>query len=223
MQRRLVIAIDGPSGAGKSTVARSVAQRLGYRFVESGAMYRAVALLALRNKISLEDGRALAKLAETAAMRFEQKDGVNYLFLNGEDVTEAIRSPEVTDASSIVSTHQEVRNHLVKSQQEMGSEGGVVMEGRDIGTRVFPNAELKIFLTGSAEVRASRRYREMDGKIATASEEVLRDMAERDRRDQQRKVSPLVAAEDAIMIDTANLSADEVVEKIIVLAGMRAQ
>ena len=223
MQRRLVIAIDGPSGAGKSTVARSVAQRLGYRFVESGAMYRAVALLALRNKISLEDGRALAKLAETAAMRFEQKDGVNYLFLNGEDVTEAIRSPEVTDASSIVSTHQEVRNHLVKSQQEMGSEGGVVMEGRDIGTRVFPNAELKIFLTGSAEVRASRRYREMDGKIATASEEVLRDMAERDRRDQQRKVSPLVAAEDAIMIDTTNLTADEVVEKIIVLAGMRAQ
>ncbi|OFV96768.1 MAG: cytidylate kinase [Acidobacteria bacterium RIFCSPLOWO2_12_FULL_54_10] len=223
MQRRLVIAIDGPSGAGKSTVARSVAQRLGYRFVESGAMYRAVALLALRNKTSLEDDRALAKLAETAAMRFEQKDGVNYLFLNGEDVTEAIRSPEVTDASSIVSTHQEVRNHLVKSQQEMGSEGGVVMEGRDIGTRVFPNAELKIFLTGSAEVRASRRYREMDGKIATASEEVLRDMAERDRRDQQRKVSPLVAAEDAIMIDTTNLTADEVVEKIIVLAGMRAQ
>ena len=223
MQKRLVIAIDGPSGAGKSTVALAVAQRLRYRCVDSGAMYRAVALLALENKTSLADGPALAKLAESADMRFEHKDGVNHLFLNGEDASKAIRFPGVTDASSIVATHQEVRDILVRRQQEMGREGGVVMEGRDIGTRVFPNAELKIFLIASADVRASRRHREMDDKIPAASDEVLRDMAERDRRDQERKISPLMPAEDSVEIDATDLTADKVVEKIIVLAGMRTQ
>ncbi|MBI4459300.1 MAG: (d)CMP kinase [Acidobacteria bacterium] len=223
MRKRLTIAIDGPSGAGKSTVARMLAERLGYGYVESGAMYRALALAALETGTRLEDSAALAALAEKLEMRFVREGGSNRLLLNGRNVTEAIRSAEVTKASSLVSAHPEVRKRLVESQRELGRDGGVVMEGRDIGTRVFPDADLKIFLEAAPEARADRRYREMADKSGTSLEEVLREMAERDQRDQLREASPLVPAEDAIKIDTTGLTVEEVVEKILSLATQKSE
>ena len=214
-----MIAIDGPSGAGKSTVARMLAARLGYSYVESGAMYRALALLALETGTNLGDSSALAALAEKAEMRFEQQGESNRLLLNGRNVTEAIRSPEVTRASSLVSVHPEVRKRLVECQRELGREGGVVMEGRDIGTRVFPDADLKIFLEASPKVRAERRFREIKDEGTASPEEVLQEMAERDRRDRSREASPLVPAEDAVSMNTTDLTAAEVVEKILSLVN----
>ncbi|MBI1955121.1 MAG: (d)CMP kinase [Acidobacteria bacterium] len=219
MRKQWMIAIDGPSGAGKSTVARMLAARLGCSYVESGAMYRALALLALETGTDLGDGPALAALAEKAAMRFEQQGESSRLLLNGRDVTEAIRSPEVTRASALVSVHPEVRRRLVERQQALGREGGVVMEGRDIGTRVFPSADLKVFLEASPKARAERRFREIEGESTASPEEVHREMAERDRRDRQREASPLVPAEDAVRMDTTDLTAEEVVEKIFSLVN----
>ena len=212
---RLVIAIDGPSGVGKTTVARAVAARLGYSYVESGAMYRAIALLALESGVALDDAAALGKLAAAADIRFAPSPEGNRLLLNGRDVTEAIRSPEVTRASSFVSTHAEVRARLVERQRALGAEGGVVMEGRDIGTVVFPNADLKIFLDATPEVRGQRRLRDIKSAQQASAESVLKEITERDERDQTRVVSPLVPAADAIRIDTTHLSADQVVEQIL--------
>ncbi|MBI3895954.1 MAG: (d)CMP kinase [Acidobacteria bacterium] len=222
MAKQLMIAIDGPSGAGKSTVARMLAARLGYSYVESGAMYRALALLALETDTPLDDGPALAALAEDAEMRFEQHGESNRLLLNGRDVTEAIRSSEVTRAASLVSVHSEVRRRLVECQQVLGREGGVVMEGRDIGTRVFPDADLKVFLEASPKVRAERRFREIANGVKANREEVLREMTQRDQRDQFREVSPLIPAEDAVRLDTTDLTAEEVVEKILSLVRQRS-
>ena len=219
LRKRLMIAIDGPSGAGKSTVARMLAARLGYSYVESGAMYRALAWLALETGTDIGDGSALAALAEKAEMRLEQQGESNRLLLNGRDVTEAIRSPEVTRASSLVSVHPEVRRRLVERQQALGREGGVVMEGRDIGTRVFSSADLKIFLEASPKARAERRFREIEDASTASPEEVLQEMAERDRRDRSREASPLVPAEDAVRMNTTNLTAEEVVEKILSLVN----
>ena len=220
MPKPLVIAIDGPSGVGKSTVARRLAELLGYAYVETGAMYRAVALLALEREMDLANGPALGRLAATAEIRFDSSVSGNRLLLDGRDVTEAVRSPEVTNASSLVSVHPPVREKMVERQQELGRHGGVVMEGRDIGTRVFPNADLKIFLDASPEVRAQRRFQDMQAAGLT-SDEVLTEMAERDQRDQQRVVSPLVAAEDAIRMDSTGLTAEEVVEKILLLVRQK--
>ena len=158
MRKRLVIAIDGPSGSGKSTVALKLAARLGYSFVESGTMYRAVALLALEKDTDLNDGEALGKLAADAGIRFVPHASGNRLLLRNRDVTEEVRSPEVTEASSRVSVHAAVRQELVAQQRALGRDGGVVMEGRDIGTKVFPDAELKIFLDASPEIRSQRRF-----------------------------------------------------------------
>ena len=223
MPKRLTIAIDGPSGAGKSTVARMLAARLGYRYVESGAMYRALALLALETGTDLGDSSALAALAEKAEMRFEPQGGSYRLLLDGRDVTEAIRSPEITRASSLVSVHREVRRCLVEHQQALGRDGGVVMEGRDIGTRVFPSADLKIFLDASPQVRAERRFREMEDASAASPEEVHRELEERDRRDRFREVSPLIPAADAVRIDTTDLAAEEIVEKILSLVEKESE
>ena len=220
MPKPLVIAIDGPSGVGKSTVARRLAELLGYAYVETGAMYRAVALLALEREMDMANGEALGKLAATAAIRFEPSVSGNRIFLDGRDITEAIRSPEVTTASSLVSVHPPVREKMVERQRELGRHGGVVMEGRDIGTRVFPDADLKIFLDAAPAIRAQRRFRDMQAAGQT-SDEVLAEMAERDRRDQQREVSPLVAATDAVHIDSTGLSAEEVVEKILLLVRQK--
>ena len=216
MRKRLVIAIDGPSGTGKSTVAQRLAARLGYSYVESGAMYRALALLALETGADLRDAAALGKLATEAEIRFEPlgADG-NRLLVNGRYVTEAVRSPEVTRTSSLVSVHAPVRQELVARQRALGREGGVVMEGRDIGTQVFPDADLKIFLDASPEVRSERRLRDVAHSGPVTKGQVLQEIEERDRRDREREVSPLVPAADSIYIDTTHLTAEEVVERIL--------
>ncbi|MBI2816576.1 MAG: (d)CMP kinase [Acidobacteria bacterium] len=215
MSRRLLIAIDGPSGAGKSTVARLLAHRLGYTYIDSGAMYRGLALLALDTGARLDDGTALARLASNADMRFEWRGSRNHMLLNGRDVTETIRTPEVSDAASKVSVHAEVRAELVRRQRELGREGGVVMEGRDIGTKVFPYAELKVFLDASLEARSQRRFLDPDVPGQQSRAAVLREIAERDRRDQDRAESPLIPAPDAITVDSTDLTIEQVVEKIM--------
>jgi CMP/dCMP kinase len=220
-QERLVIAIDGPSGVGKSTAARAVAARLGLSYVESGAMYRGVALLALETGTALDDAAALGKIAANADFQFETTAGGNRLRLSGRDVTEAIRMPEVTDAASIVSTHAIVRKHLVDRQRALGAAGGVVMEGRDIGTVVFPNADVKVFLDAATEVRARRRMRDHDSVATTSPQVVIEQIAERDRRDQTREVSPLVPAPDAIHLDTSQLTAEQVADRIVEMARRR--
>ena len=217
MPKRLLITVDGPSGVGKSTVARLLAARLGYTAVDSGAMYRAVALLALEAGSDPGDAPALGRLAASAEMRFEEGSTGPCFLLGGRDVTEAIRSPEVTKAASQVSAHRQVREKLVEQQRALGRRGGLVMEGRDIGTKVFPEADVKIFLDASPEVRGQRRFREQNAAGEASSEEVLREMAERDQRDQLREQSPLVSAEDSERIDSTDLSAEEVVEKILEL------
>jgi cytidylate kinase len=205
----VVIAIDGPAGSGKSTVAREVARRLGFTYIDTGAMYRAVALLALRNGVSLQDAAALTKIAEEANLHFASK---NRLFAGGEDLSESIRTPEISQASSMVSTVEGVRRALVAIQQRFGREGDLVMEGRDIGTVVFPGAEVKVFLDASPEERARRRFEEKpDGPPLAA---VIAQIRERDLRDTRREHSPLLRAADAVTLDTTGLTIAEVVEKI---------
>jgi len=209
--------MDGPSGSGKSTVAQMLAGRLGYSFVESGAMYRAVALLALEGGADLNDGEALGKIAAEAGIRFVSLASGNRLLLGERDVTEAVRSPEVTEASSRVSVHAAVRQELVARQRALGRDGGVVMEGRDIGTKVFPDADLKIFLDAAPEIRGERRFRDIPARREITQGRVSQEMAERDRRDRERELSPLVPAADSIYIDTSRMRADEVVERILAL------
>ncbi|MGH9785768.1 MAG: (d)CMP kinase [Terriglobia bacterium] len=225
MRTRLVIAIDGPSGVGKSTVAQTLAARLGYCYVESGAMYRAVALLALETGTDLRDSAALGRLAAKAAMRFETEGSRNRLLLGNRDITEAVRTPEVTEASSRVSVHAAVRTELVARQRALGRAGGVVMEGRDIGTKVFPDAGLKLFLDATPEVRSERRLRDLAGAGAgeITRARVLQEMQGRDRRDRERDLSPLVPAKDSIYIDTTPLTADEVVERILELVERKIE
>jgi len=225
LAKRLLIAIDGPSGAGKSTVAQKVAQRLNYSYIESGAMYRAVGLLALGGNIPLDDAASLAKLAAGAGMRFEWSSSGNRLLLETaagkRDVTDEIRSPEVTRAASMVSVHTPVRKVLVDRQRELGRSGGVVMEGRDIGTKVFPEADVKVFLDASLEARGKRRLQDKDAGSLRNAAAVLAEMAERDRRDQEREESPLVAAPDAVYIDSTFLTADQVVARVLNLVEER--
>ncbi len=213
-----MIAIDGPAGAGKSTVARRVAERLGYGYVESGAMYRALALLALETGTGLDDAAALERLAAAADLRFDAGPSGSRLLLNGRDVTEAVRAAEVTEAASVVSTHAGVRKNLVERQRALGRAGGLVMEGRDIGTQVFPDADLKVFLNASAEARAERRFRDRESAGQSSTAEVLEEIAERDRRDRLREQSPLVPADDSVRIDSTELSIEEVVSRILELA-----
>jgi cytidylate kinase len=220
----LVIAIDGPVGAGKSTVAKLVARKLGYLYVDTGAMYRAVALKALRLGMDINDPIVMAMLAEATDIQLQQQgDGSVRVFLDGEDVTEAIRTPEVSEASSIVSAHEGVRKVLAERQKAMAELGGVVMEGRDIQTVIAPDAEVKIFLTASLEERAKRRWLELQQKgISVSYEEVLQEVKERDERDKNRTIAPLRKAPDAVEIDTTGMTPEEVAEKIVKLACKRA-
>jgi len=220
----LVIAIDGPVGAGKSTVAKLVAQKLGYLYVDTGAMYRAVALKALRLGMDINDPIVMTMLAEATDIQLQQQDDGNVrVFLDGEDVTEAIRMPEVSEASSIVSAHEGVRKVLAERQKAMAELGGVVMEGRDIQTVIAPDAEVKIFLTASLEERAKRRWLELQQKgISVSYEEVLQEVKERDERDKSRAIAPLRKAPDAVEIDTTKMTPEEVADKIIELACKRA-
>jgi CMP/dCMP kinase len=221
----LVIAIDGPVGAGKSTVAKLVARKLGYLYVDTGAMYRTVALKALRLGMDINDPIVMAMLAEATDIQLQQQgDGSVRVFLDGEDVTEAIRTPEVSEASSIVSAHEGVRKVLAERQKAMAKLGGVVMEGRDIQTVIAPDAEVKIFLTASLEERAKRRWLELQQKgISVSYEEVLQEVKERDERDKTRAIAPLRKAPDAVEIDTTGMTPEEVAEKIVKLACKRAR
>lgn len=216
----IVIAIDGPVGAGKSTIAKLVAQRLGYLYVDTGAMYRAVALKALRFGMDIRDPILMENLAQATDIQLRsQSDGNVRVILDGEDVTEAIRTPEVSEASSVVSAHKGVREVLSMRQKEMAKPGGVVMEGRDIQTVIAPDAEIKIFLTATQEERARRRWLELRQKgIEVSYEQVLREIRERDERDSKRPIAPLKKAPDAIEIDTTEMTPDEVTDKIVKIA-----
>jgi cytidylate kinase len=211
----IVIAIDGPAAAGKSTVARRLAAKLGFIYIDSGAMYRAVALWALREKLDPSDRHRMEQLALAAGITLKE-DGARVL-LNGDDVTEDIRAPEVSRAASLVATIAGVRRALVEKQREIGSQNNVVMEGRDIGSVVFPNADVKIFLDAKSEERVRRRAAEVNG----SSDVISRQLRERDERDRTRAEAPLTQQPDALYVDSTGLSIDEVEEAILRLVRAR--
>jgi len=224
VNEKLIIAIDGPVGSGKSTVARRVAEMLGYTHLDSGAMYRAVGLKALRDGVPLDSPERLATLAEAARIDLVPRDGKLLVLLDGEDVTDAIRTPDVSHAASVVAVVPGVRHPMVAEQRRAGEQGRVVMEGRDIGSVVFPHADLKIFLDASPEVRASRRQRELEEKGESLEfARVLEEVHERDRRDRERKMSPLVRAADAVIVDNTAMDAEETARAIVLLAKEKAR
>src|SRR5713101_9752756 len=218
--RKLIIAIDGPAGAGKSTIASRLARKLGYVNLESGAMYRALALKAIEWDASFDDEAALLKMAQDSRITLDRTIGGNRVLLNGKDISARIRERDVSEAASRVSVHPKVREWMVARQREMGAGGGVVMEGRDIGTQVFPDADLKIFLDADPVVREQRRMQQqkIKGEVAAS---VAADLRERDRRDRTRAASPLVAAANAVVIDSTKLSEDEVLARVEELAVSR--
>jgi CMP/dCMP kinase len=218
--QKLIIAIDGPVGSGKSTLARRVAELMGYVYVDTGAMYRALALKALRQGISFEGGdELLVALAQKTSIDLRADGGTQRVLLDREDVTAAIRTPEVSQAASKIAVNAGVRHVLVAEQRRAGERGGVVMEGRDIGSVVFPDAQLKIFLTASAETRAERRWREHQQKGDSIDlQKTLDEIRERDQRDKERSTSPLVKAPDAVVVDSTAMEPEEVARLVVMLA-----
>ncbi len=215
----MIIAIDGPAGAGKSTIAQALARRLGYVNLESGAMYRALGLKAIETGTVLDDEAALLALATQSRIDLQPTEGGNRVLLDSRDVSQRIRQPDVTDAASRVSVHPAVRVWMVEHQREMGQGGGVIMEGRDIGTKVFPHAEVKVFLEANPEVRAQRRFRQDEAKVdAKAAAEQIR---QRDERDRSRAASPLEPAADAVIIDSSSMTIEQVVERVMGLVRER--
>jgi cytidylate kinase len=210
--RKLIIAIDGPAGAGKSTIASRLARKLGYVNLESGAMYRALALKAIEWDISLDDEEALVKLADNSRIRLEPTIGGNRVLLDKRDVSDRVRERDVTEAASRVSVHPKVREWMVAHQRQMGIAGGVVMEGRDIGTKVFPDADLKIFLDADPVIREQRRLDQQKIKGPSA-QQIAAQLRERDLRDRTRAASPLAPASDAVILDSTNMSEDEVLRR----------
>lgn len=210
--RKIIVAIDGPAGAGKSTIARHLARHFGLLNLETGAMYRAFGLKALRHAVPLDDPAALQRLSEETTIRLEVGETENRVLLDDEDVTGQIRNQMVTDAASRVSVYPPIRAWMVKLQQQMGANGGVVMEGRDIGTVVFPHAEVKIFLDAAPEVRGMRRFDQLGPQPAQQPEEVIQDLRARDQRDRNRADSPLRPAEDAVLLDSTHMTLDEAVK-----------
>jgi cytidylate kinase len=223
--RKLIIAIDGPAGVGKSTIAARLARKLGYINLESGAMYRALALKAIEWDIDFDDEAALLRLAQDSSIHLEPSLGGNRVLLDNRDVTARVRETDVTEGASRVSIHPKVRAWMVARQQEMGAGGGIVMEGRDIGTKVFPHADVKIFLDADPVVREQRRLDQLKAKGASGvlpSAALAAELRERDHRDRTRAASPLEAAPDAILIDSTNLSEDEVLHRAEQLVQQRS-
>lgn len=227
MDKRLIIAIDGYSACGKSTLAKDLATALDYVFIDSGAMYRGVTLFALNNNLVDGDRILVDELINSLSrinleFRKDDRSGKKHLFLNGTDVEEAIRRPEVAALVSKVATIREVREKLVSEQREMANNGGVVMDGRDIGSVVFPNADLKLFVTADPHIRAQRRLKEMNEKgIKMTLEDVLSNLLERDETDRSRKESPLIQTEDALLIDTGNFTREGQLKYVLKLIGER--
>lgn len=211
----VVIAIDGPGGVGKSSVSFEIAKKFNFMLIDTGAMYRSVALYAIENNISFE-GEEILELAKKLKFSFKQKNDKNLVFVNNKDISSMIRTEEVSMNASNVAKNGKLRKILVDKQRELGKENSIVIEGRDIGTVVFPNAEIKLFLTASSEIRAKRRYNELLLKgIDISFEKVLKELNERDYNDRHRKESPLIQASDAVLVDTGSLSIEEVINKVI--------
>lgn len=220
--KRIVIAIDGPAGSGKSTLAALLARKYGYTNIETGAMYRALAFKAMEQRVPLDDGGRLAALARESQIQLIAQPEGNRVLLDGADVTERLRGTDVTEAASRVSVHPPVREWMVASQRKMGAGGGIVMEGRDIGTKVFRDAEVKIFLDAAPEIRGTRRFLESP---ATAAPEaaVLQELQARDQRDRTRADSPLIPAPDAVLIDSTYLTLDQVLARAVELIDARLE
>lgn len=217
-----VVAIDGPAGSGKSTVARNVARRLGYTFLDTGALYRAVALLAQRRNVSWENGEQLGEMLSQVELSIEPAETGCAVFADGDDVSEELRSEEISRGASKVSRHPQVRQALLELQRSFVTRGPLVAEGRDMATVVFPQAALKIYLDASVDVRAQRRYQQMLGSGQPADLEEIRRAAQvRDQQDSTRAVAPLACADDATLVDTSDLNIDQVVDKIVALARAR--
>jgi cytidylate kinase len=221
--RKIIVAIDGPAGAGKSTIARHLARHFGLLNLESGAMYRAFALKALRAEVPLGDSAALEALAAETNIRLEPGEDDNRVLLDDEDVTGLIRNHTVTDAASRVSVFPPIRAWMVRLQQQLGEAGGIVMEGRDIGTVVFPNAEVKIFLDAAPEVRGLRRFDQLEAPHAVQPEEVIRDLRARDERDRNRPDSPLKPAADAVLLDSTDMSLEQAVSAAEAIVAARLE
>ncbi|WP_433771648.1 (d)CMP kinase [Bacillus wiedmannii] len=225
MDKRISIAIDGPAAAGKSTVAKVIAKKLSYVYIDTGAMYRTLTYAALEQKVDIENEEKLMEVLKNVNIEFQQGENTQLVFLNGQDVSEVIRTPDVTNRVSIVAKHRLVREEMVRRQQELAEKGGVVMDGRDIGTHVLPDAEVKIFMLASVDERAERRHLENINKGFDSNLEQLKEeIAQRDKLDSEREVSPLKKADDALELDTTSLSIEEVVEKIMsIVSGVFAK
>ena len=209
------VAIDGPAGAGKSTIAKQLAKELSFIYVDTGAMYRSMALYFMRNDIAKEDEAAISDACKTVEVSIAYENGEQQVLLNGENVSKEIRKEEVGKMASATSVYKEVRKKLVELQQKLAANKDVIMDGRDIGTCVLPNAQVKIYLTASVETRAERRYQELQEKGAACDLEVIKkDIADRDYQDMHREISPLKQAEDAILVDSSDMGIEEVVETI---------
>ena len=216
MMKYISVAIDGPSGAGKSTVARAAAAKLGYVYVDTGAMYRSIGLAVCRRGITGEDTAGIIATLPEIAIQLTYQDGAQHVLLNGEDVSEAIRTPEISYYASKVSAVPEVRRFLLETQRNMAKNGNILMDGRDIGTVILPDAPVKIFLTASAHSRAERRYKELIEKGQQVTMDgILHDINERDRQDMTRAVAPLNLADDAVLVDTSSLTLEESIAAVL--------
>ena len=212
---KIVITIDGPAGAGKTTVSRALADRLGFRYVDTGALYRAIALAALRSGARADDDVALAKLCDSLDLKFVSTADGQRLLDGEKDITNLIRTPEITMLASAVSARAPVRAYLLQVQRDMGRQKGVVFEGRDMGTVVFPDAEMKFFLDANLEIRAHRRYLQQRKKVSQKPQEVQNEMRRRDQNDTTRDLAPLMPASDAVVIDSTDISVEEVIERMV--------